>query len=99
MKSDIGEIIEILLRIFKFHENRTVVTGTLHEDQYTFFIISRPFLLRMRNVTDKIVEKIKICILSIFFKSCLFLDNLEKYGRIKQATDDNMTHVHCMLNT
>jgi len=25
----------------------------LHEDQYTFFIISRPFLLRMRNVSDK----------------------------------------------
>jgi len=25
----------------------------LHEDQYTFFIISRPILLRMRNVSDK----------------------------------------------
>jgi len=29
------------------------MTGTLHEDQYTFFIISRSFLLRMRNVPDK----------------------------------------------
>jgi len=26
--------------------------GILHEDQYTFFIISRSFLLRMRNVSD-----------------------------------------------
>ena len=29
------------------------MTGTLHEDQYTFLIISRTFLLRMRNVSDK----------------------------------------------
>ena len=28
--------------------------GTLHEDQYTFFIISPSVLLRMRNVSDKI---------------------------------------------
>jgi len=27
--------------------------GTLHEDQYSFLIISYPFLLRMRNVSDK----------------------------------------------
>jgi hypothetical protein len=29
------------------------MTGTLHEDQYTFMIISRSFLLGMRNVSDK----------------------------------------------
>jgi hypothetical protein len=33
--------------------------GTLHDDQYTFFIISRSFLLKMRNVLNKVVEKIK----------------------------------------
>jgi len=27
--------------------------ATLHEAQYTFFIISRSFLLRVRNVSDK----------------------------------------------
>jgi hypothetical protein len=27
--------------------------GTSHEDQYTFLIISRSFLFRMRNVSDK----------------------------------------------
>ena len=31
--------------------------GTLHEDQYTFFIISRSFLLRMRNVPDRICRE------------------------------------------
>ena len=29
---------------------------TLHEDQYIFFIISRSFLLRMRNSPDKSCE-------------------------------------------
>ena len=31
----------------------TTVTGTLHEDQYTFLITSRSFLFGMRNVSDK----------------------------------------------
>jgi len=31
----------------------TQITVTLHEDQYTFLIISRSVLLRMRNVSDK----------------------------------------------
>jgi hypothetical protein len=38
-------------------------TGTLHEDQYTFMNISHPILLRMRNISDKFVEKIKTHIL------------------------------------
>jgi hypothetical protein len=31
----------------------TTITGTSLEDRYTFLIISRSFLLRMRNVSDK----------------------------------------------
>jgi hypothetical protein len=31
----------------------TRITGTLHEDQYTFFITSWSFPLRMRNVSNK----------------------------------------------
>ena len=47
------------------------ITGTLHEYQYTFLIISRPVLLRMRNFSDKIVEKIKTRILySMNFSEC-----------------------------
>jgi len=26
-------------------------------------------------------------------------DNVEKYCRARQATDDNMAHAHCMLTT
>jgi len=40
-----------------FHSNLTRTTGTLHGDQYTFLIISLSFLLRMRNVSDKICRE------------------------------------------
>jgi len=57
MKFDICVYFEHLSRKFNIHLNVTRITGTSHEDQYTFVIISRPVLLRMRNVSDKIVER------------------------------------------
>jgi hypothetical protein len=41
----------------------TKVTGTLHGDQYIFIILSRSISLRMRNVSVKFAEKMKINIL------------------------------------
>jgi len=35
------------------------ITGTTLEGQYTFLIISRSFLLRIRNFLDKALEEIK----------------------------------------
>ena len=40
-------------RIFKFRQNLTRITATLHGDLYTIFIITRSFLLRINNVTNK----------------------------------------------
>ena len=37
----------------------TKITDISSEDQYTFMIISRSVLLRIKNASDKIVEKIK----------------------------------------
>jgi len=37
--------------------------STSHENQYTFMILSHSLLLKMKNVIDKIVEKIKTHIL------------------------------------
>ena len=34
--------------------------GTLHEDQYTFLIISRLVLLEIRNVSGEVVQTDKI---------------------------------------
>jgi hypothetical protein len=39
------------------------MTGTLHEDHFTFIIIYHSILLRMRNVQTDFVEKIKTYIL------------------------------------
>jgi len=44
--------------------------GTLLEDQYTFLIISPTVFIRMRNVSDKNVDKIKtriLCSITLFF--------------------------------
>jgi len=42
---------------FKFHENLTRITGTLHEDQYKFMITSRSVLLSVRTISDKSCRK------------------------------------------
>ena len=49
----IWESVEDAPRKFKLHSNLTTITCTLHEDRYTFVIISRSVLLRMRNVSDR----------------------------------------------
>jgi hypothetical protein len=67
--------------------------GILHENQYTFFILSLSVLLRMRNISEKVVEEIKTK------KMCRLWDNGEKYGRARHATDDNMVYSHCVLDT
>jgi len=65
------------------------------------FIIFRSFLLRMRNVSDKRCrEKTHISrSVTIFPKSSCLLENVAKYCRAGQVTDDNMAHAHCMLDT
>jgi hypothetical protein len=56
-----------LSRKFKYR-NVTRITSTLHEVHYTCMTISRWFLLRMRNISDKSIDKIKTRILcSIIF--------------------------------
>jgi hypothetical protein len=76
------------------------MTGALHEDQYTFFIISRLILIRMRNVSDRICRENQnrhFMFSNIFFKFCHLCDNVEKYRRAEQATHDNI--IWCMLDT
>ena len=52
------------IQSIKIYKNK----GTLPEAQYTFLIISSAVLLKMRNVSDKICEKMKTRILfSIIF--------------------------------
>ena len=58
-----------LSRKFKFHLNRTAITDNLHEDQNAVLITSRS-VLRMRNISEKVVEKVKthiLCSVTFFF--------------------------------
>jgi hypothetical protein len=76
--------------------------GTLHEDQYTFAIISRSDLLRMRNVSDKSCrenQNTHFMFSNFFSKSLLLWDNVRKYCTAGEATDDNMALAHYMLDT
>jgi hypothetical protein len=76
--------------------------SALHEDQYTF-MIARSFLLRMSNVAEKVVHKIKshILYLIVFF----FFENPAVYEIMwKNVVEPdrplmtNMAHAHCMLD-
>ena len=75
---------------------------TLHADRYTCLIISRAVLLTMRNVSDKSCRANHNThfVFSNFFhrKSCRLWDNVGKYCRAWQPTDDNMAHALCMLD-
>jgi len=72
-------------RKFKFHENLTKITGSLHSDRHTLVIISSPVLVRMRNVSEKICTENQNT-------------HVGKYCRAGQDTDDNMAHARCVLD-
>ena len=65
--------------------------GTLHEDVFTFMTVSQWILLRMRNLSNKFVEKMKTHFIfnNFFFRKsrCLW-DNVEKRGGAREATND-----------
>jgi len=66
---------ETLTNKYNIEWNITRITGTLHENQYTY-LISRSVLLRMRNVSEKVVQKIKK---STFYVQWLFFLNRAVY--------------------
>ena len=78
--------------IFDFFLNLTRKAGTARGDVCTYMIISRLILRRMWNVLDKIVEEIKTYLCSINFiqKSYRLCENMDKYGRKRAVTDNNI---------
>jgi hypothetical protein len=54
----------------------------------------------MKNVSGKSCrenQNTHFMFSNFFSKILKLLDNVEKYFRVGQATDDNMAHAHCML--
>jgi hypothetical protein len=96
--------LENILRKFLSYQNMTRITGTLHEDLCTFVIISHSPLLSMRNLWDttcRAIQNITFYFRQRFFfrNSCCSWENVEIYCEVGQATDNNTTHAHCMLDT
>jgi hypothetical protein len=64
-------------------------------------MVPRLILLIMRNASYEVVQKIKthvLCSITFFRKSCRLWDNVEKYGRTREVTGENITaHALCML--
>jgi len=63
-------LFENVLRKFEFHYKLKRKMDTWHENPCTFVIVSHRILLRMRNISDKIVEKIithSLCSVTFFF--------------------------------
>ena len=85
---------ENLPRKFKFYYNRLRIKRTLQTNQYTFLIISRSVLLRMRNIAGKFVEEIKTLILcsNFFFFFSKIVSFMRKFGKnIVQPVRPQMT--------
>jgi hypothetical protein len=65
------------------------------------FIISCSVLFRMQNVLDgscRENQNTHFMFNNFFWKLCRLWDNVEVCFRTRQATDDNMAHVLCMLD-
>jgi hypothetical protein len=56
----------------------------------------------MKDVADKSCKKIHthvLCPITFFLNRAVYELLWKKYCRAGQATDDNMAHAHCMLDT
>jgi hypothetical protein len=62
-------------------------------------IISRSIPLRIKNVSEKICDRVEthFHVQLLFSKIVLFLRYVEIYCRAMQTTDDNTARAHCML--
>jgi hypothetical protein len=74
------------------------------KNNITFLVISRLFLLRMRNVPDKSCrENQNMHFISsnyfFFFENRSHHKTTWKMLQIRTITDENMAYVHCMLDT
>jgi hypothetical protein len=65
-------------------------------------IVSHSVLLILVNVSDRSCREYQnthSVFSNCFFENCtIFLNNVKKYCRAGQATDDNIVHALCMLD-
>ena len=75
----------------------------LHEDQYTFMILSRSVLLIIRNAADKSCRENQntyFMFNNFFFSKIVpFTTYVEKHGNAREDIYDNIALGNCMLDT
>ena len=67
--------------------------GTLHEGLCTFMIIYRLIIFRVRNISDERYredQNTHFMFSNFPRKSCRLRDNVEKYGKARQAKSENL---------
>jgi hypothetical protein len=86
---------------FKSHKNNWYFTW--RRILYTFLPCLTQFFLEWElfqiKVAVKIIRIFYNQYLFFFFELCFLWDNVEKSCRVGEATDDNVAHAHCMLDT
>jgi hypothetical protein len=69
--------------------------GTLHEDQYLFFIISHSVLLRIENISDNICRENK----KTFFFNKVFRKSFRLWDHVKKCSTSIAGLSHNMADT
>jgi hypothetical protein len=96
------DFFENLSRKFKFSLKSDKNKGYFTWRSIKILSYLAQFFLEWEMFQTKVVEKIKTHILgsvTVFRKLCRLWDNVEKYCTVGRATDDDMAHGHCMLDT
>ena len=93
--------LEKMSRKFKFHQNPTRITGSLHEDSLHLWQYLAKFVIEWEMFETKVVEKIRthiLCSITFFRKPHRLWDNT-KYGGDWGGNKwrHNMAHTRCML--
>ena len=98
MEFHVWVFFENQLRKFNLDLYLKRMRGTVQKGPIHIYDISLNYLLRMRNVSNKSVEKNTthiLCTSTFFRKSCRLWENVDKYCT---ATDDDMAHAFCIQN-
>ena len=72
---------------FKYHQNLSIMMGTLHDDQHTFFILPVSRLLRMRNVAGKNcrgTQNKRFVFSNFVLKNVLFFDHISRISSLNE---------------
>jgi hypothetical protein len=93
---DIWLFSENLSRKFRFNYNLTTITGAYMKTKYTFLIIPRSILLKIRTGKSCAEnQNTRFMFKNFFSKIMLFMRQVKIFCRAGQTTDDSMALTHC----